>query len=61
MLLVGTTNRHKLQEIRDILGDLAVKVTGTEILPVTDPVAEDGQTFAENAQAKALEFARRAA
>lgn len=61
MLLVGTANLHKLREIATILQGMTVRVVGTDILPSGDPVPERGETFAENARAKALAFARRAA
>jgi XTP/dITP diphosphohydrolase len=61
MLLVGTANPDKLREIAAILAGVPVRVAGTEILPPSEPVPEEGETFAANARAKALEFARRAA
>ncbi len=62
MLLVGTGNRHKLDEIRAILGALPVAVVGIDVLPTgSSDVEETGTTFRENARIKALEFARRAA
>jgi XTP/dITP diphosphohydrolase len=61
MLLVGTANLDKLREIAAILAGVPVRVASTEILPPAEPVPEEGETFAANARAKALEFARRAA
>lgn len=50
-ILVATTNKHKLQEIRHILG---VKVEGLKL-----NVKENGKTFEENAVKKARAGARK--
>lgn len=50
-ILVATTNKHKLREIRHILG---VKVEGLKL-----NVKEDGKTFEENAIKKARAGARK--
>jgi XTP/dITP diphosphohydrolase len=61
MLLVGTGNQHKLEEISAILADLPLRVVGQDHLPPGEDVEETGTTFAENAEIKALAFAARAA
>ncbi|OGD62501.1 non-canonical purine NTP pyrophosphatase, RdgB/HAM1 family [Candidatus Beckwithbacteria bacterium RBG_13_42_9] len=54
-LLVATTSKGKLGEIKDILGDLSLKMLmPDEInLPADFKIEETGQTFAENACLKA--------
>lgn len=65
-LLVGTANRHKLEEIMAALSGYAfpggepLQVTGIDFLPPGKPVEESGSTFAENARIKAVSYARRA-
>jgi XTP/dITP diphosphohydrolase len=57
-VLLGTSNQHKLAELRTILGDLPLALLSLDdISPVPD-VAETGATFAENAILKALAYAR---
>jgi XTP/dITP diphosphohydrolase len=57
-LLVATTNRHKLAEIRAILGDApAGTIVGLDALAGIAAPEETGSTFAENARAKALFYA----
>ncbi|MBZ0137343.1 MAG: non-canonical purine NTP pyrophosphatase [Planctomycetes bacterium] len=58
-IVVGTNNRHKLREIRQLLAD----VSGIELLGLTaftglPSISEDADTFAGNAQKKAYEIAR---
>lgn len=48
---LGTTNPNKLQEIRELLAPLGVRVDGCDDLDFR--VEEDGATFAENAIKKA--------
>jgi len=56
-LLVATTNLNKVREIRQMLAGAAVEiVTLAGWLAVTAP-EETGQTFEENARAKALYYA----
>jgi XTP/dITP diphosphohydrolase len=58
LLVVGTRNAKKLQEIREILGDLGLELRDLTAYPAAPEVAEDGTTFAENARKKAVELAR---
>ncbi|MGD0525769.1 MAG: RdgB/HAM1 family non-canonical purine NTP pyrophosphatase [Polyangiaceae bacterium] len=53
-LVVGTTNRGKLEELRTLLAGLPVEVRAvSELLKEPLNVVEDGATFAENAVKKA--------
>lgn len=56
-VLVATTNPHKLQEIRDILGDSFAVMSLDDLGPIAAP-EETGGTFEENARLKALYYAR---
>jgi XTP/dITP diphosphohydrolase len=55
---LGTSNTHKLAELRAILGDLPLTLLSLgDVAPIPD-VAETGVTFAENAILKATAYAR---
>jgi len=61
ILLVATTNRNKLREIRPLLeasgqGEPCTLVTLADVAPVPEP-EETGATFWENARLKALAYA----
>jgi XTP/dITP diphosphohydrolase len=56
-LLVATTNRGKLREIRSILAGIDFDVVTLELWPAVAPPEETGRTFEENARAKALYYA----
>ena len=64
VLLVGTGNPHKVEEISAVLADPErtdgkhVEVAGADILPRDEPVEETGETFHENARIKAEAYAR---
>jgi XTP/dITP diphosphohydrolase len=56
-VLLGTSNAHKLAELRAILGDLPLTLLGLgDVAPLPD-VAETGATFAANAILKATAYA----
>jgi XTP/dITP diphosphohydrolase len=58
-LFFGTTNPGKLRELRRLVADLAISVVSPEALGRPLPeVVEDGATFRENAEKKALAYAR---
>jgi XTP/dITP diphosphohydrolase len=57
-VLLGTSNAHKLAELRAILGDLPITLLGPGDVASFPDVAETGATFAENAILKATAFAR---
>ena len=57
-IILATGNKHKVEEITDILKDLPIKIK-----PMTDfekypEVVEDGQTLEDNAKKKAAEVAK---
>src|SRR5712692_3114015 len=57
-LLLATTNRHKLEEYYTIFSDLPLTLQSLREVHIDMDVEETGQTFAENAQLKALTYAR---
>jgi XTP/dITP diphosphohydrolase len=58
-LLLATRNRGKIAEIGSILEQLEIEILSFEDLSGKPPeVVEDGETFAENAQKKALSAAK---
>jgi len=60
-VLLATTNRDKLREIRSILADTQVELLTLADLPPVDEPEETGATFAENARLKAMYYADAAA
>ncbi len=56
-LLIATRNRHKLGEIRSILGAHGVTCIGLDEVPDAPDVVEDGDTFEANAIKKAVSLA----
>ena len=56
-ILVGSGNPGKLAELRDMLGG-EIKWVGLADFPGIGEIAEDGESFAENAQKKALGYAK---
>jgi len=56
-LLVATTNRNKVREIRQLLDGLALNLTTLDAWPDVSVPPETGRTFEENARAKALYYA----
>lgn len=57
VLVVGTRNVKKRQEILEILGDLPLELRDLTSYPQAPEVAETGSTFEENARKKAVELA----
>src|SRR5580698_5617128 len=58
-LVVATTNRGKLEELRALLAGLPIAVRSMgEVMREPPAVVEDGATFAENAAKKATEIAQ---
>lgn len=57
-LLIATNNRGKVAEIQALLSGLALELVTPEQIGLRLEVAEDGQTYAENARLKALTFAQ---
>lgn len=56
-LVIATTNKGKLKEIRELLSGLSIKVTSLQDYPGAPEVVEDGKTFRQNAAKKALTIA----
>jgi XTP/dITP diphosphohydrolase len=56
-ILVGSGNPGKLAELRDMLGG-DIEWVGLADFPGIGEIAEDGKSFAENAQKKALGYAK---
>jgi XTP/dITP diphosphohydrolase len=58
MLMLGTCNRKKREEIVEILGDLGISFGDLSERPGVPDVEETGTTFEENARLKAVAFAK---
>jgi XTP/dITP diphosphohydrolase len=58
MLVVGTRNPKKREEILEILGDLGLELHDLTGWPDAPEVVEDGSTFEANARKKATALAR---
>jgi XTP/dITP diphosphohydrolase len=58
VLVLGTRNRKKCEEIWEILGELPVELADLTRWPDAPDVVEDGTTFEANARKKAAELAR---
>ncbi len=58
LLVLGTRNRKKREEIVGIVGDLGLELADLSQWPDLPEVVEDGRTFEENARKKAAELAR---
>jgi len=56
-LLIATTNRGKLEELRELLGGLPFELCDLGHFPAIKSVAETGSTFADNAVLKARGYA----
>lgn len=56
-LLVATTNRGKIVELRSLLSSLSLPLRSLDEFPEVEDVAETGATFAENAILKARGYA----
>lgn len=57
-LLIATTNRHKLEEFRAMFSDLPYQLLSLSDIQPCEEVEETGTTFRENAELKALTYAR---
>ena len=55
-ILLATTNRNKVKEIRPFFENLNIDLLGLEKFDGDTSFEETGETFAENAQGKALHF-----
>jgi len=52
-VLLATHNRHKVEEIKNILSDLSIELMSLENYPEIGEIVEDGKTLEENARKKA--------
>jgi XTP/dITP diphosphohydrolase len=57
-ILIATTNPAKLDEIKKFLADLGVEFVSLKDVRITQEVVEDGTTYEENSQKKAIEYAK---
>jgi len=57
-ILIATTNNGKLGEIKEYLSDLPVEFVSLKDVGITKEVVEDGKTYKENSQKKALFYAK---
>ncbi|MBI2167652.1 MAG: RdgB/HAM1 family non-canonical purine NTP pyrophosphatase [Candidatus Omnitrophica bacterium] len=57
-LLIATTNKKKLEELKSLLSDLPFEFSSLKDIPPISEVIEDGKTFRENAVKKAVETAK---
>ena len=57
-MLIATNNKGKVEEIQDLLKDIIIKLVTPNEIGIELLVEEDGSTYAENAEKKALAFAR---
>lgn len=58
-ILVASSNPHKVDEIRSVLGASGIEVIGLDSLPQQPPEpVEDGDTFEANARIKATAYAK---
>ena len=57
-IVVGTSNKGKLKEIKEIMKDTEYKVFSLDDLNINVNIEEDGQTYEENALKKAKEICK---
>lgn len=55
-LIIASGNRHKVREIREILGDAFEEIVSMTEAGIDHDTVEDGATFLENARKKAREI-----
>ncbi len=58
LLILGTRNRKKVEELTDLLRDLPLHVVDLSAYPDAPEIEETGKTFEENARLKAVGVAR---
>ena len=57
-LLIATKNQGKVGEFKEFLKDLPFKIVSLKDLNITQDIEEDGKTYQENSQKKALFFCK---
>ena len=58
-LLIGTHNPAKLQELSELFLDFPVELVSLSDVGITEDIEEDGKTYEENSQKKALFYAKK--
>lgn len=58
-LLIATHNPGKLREFKNFLADIDAEIVSLSDVGITEDVEEDGETYEENSQKKALFFAKK--
>jgi XTP/dITP diphosphohydrolase len=58
LLVLGTRNAKKLQELQEILADLPLELANLTRFREAPEIVEDGKTFEDNARKKATELAK---
>ena len=56
-LIIASNNKHKIKEIKAILGDCFAEIISLKEAGISHETVEDGKTFMENAIKKATEIA----
>lgn len=57
-ILIATTNPAKFDEIKKFLSDIPITFVSLKDVGITTEVQEDGTTYQENSQKKAVEYAK---
>jgi XTP/dITP diphosphohydrolase len=57
-LLIATKNQGKIGEFKEFLKDLPFEIVSLKDLNITEDIEENGKTYKENSQKKALFFAK---
>ena len=57
-LLIATHNKGKLAELKKFLSELPIEIVSLADVGIDEEVEEDGKTYKENSQKKALFFAK---
>ena len=57
-ILIATGNNAKLKDIKEFLKDLDLEILSLKNLNLVQDVKEDGKTYKENSEKKALHFAK---
>lgn len=58
-LLIATTNKGKLMELKTFLQDLPIQLVSLSDLGIIDDIEETGKTYKENSQKKAVFYAKK--
>lgn len=58
-LLIATHNPAKLNELKNLLSDLPLELISLSDINIHEEVEENGKTYQENSQTKALEYSKK--